>query len=93
MRSIKFAIELAIFGKTCYTQKVRGHVAQWIEHQVPVLRVGGSNPSVLILINIWPSKAFTAVMSPRSGFPLVFCSIVSGQSADEVYLIKRKFAV
>jgi len=48
---------------------------------------------VLILINIWPSKAFTAVMSPRSGFPLVFCSIVSGQSADEVYLIKRKFAV
>lgn len=25
-----------------------GHVAQWIEHQIPVLRVGGSNPSVLV---------------------------------------------
>lgn len=38
---------LAIFRKMCYTVKSRGHVAQWIEHQVPVLRVGGSNPSVL----------------------------------------------
>ncbi len=28
----------------------RGHVAQWIEHQVPVLRVGGSNPSMLALM-------------------------------------------
>ena len=27
---------------------VCGHVAQWIEHQVPVLRVGGSNPSVFV---------------------------------------------
>jgi hypothetical protein len=42
---------LAIFRKTCYTLKSRGHVAQWIEHQVPVLRVGGSNPSVLTEIN------------------------------------------
>ncbi len=25
-----------------------GHVAQWIEHQIPVLRVGGSNPSMLV---------------------------------------------
>lgn len=25
-----------------------GHIAQWIEHQVPVLGVGGSNPSMLV---------------------------------------------
>ncbi len=25
-----------------------GHVAQWIEHQIPVLGVGGSNPSMLV---------------------------------------------
>ncbi len=30
------------------TLKLQGHVAQWIEHQVPVLRVGGSNPSMLV---------------------------------------------
>ena len=72
MRSIKFAIGLAIFGKTCYSRKVRGHVAQWIEHQVPVLRVGGSNPSVLILINILPAKAFIAVVSPISRFSAQF---------------------
>jgi hypothetical protein len=29
---------------------VHGYVAQWIEHQIPVLRVGGSNPSILVLI-------------------------------------------
>jgi hypothetical protein len=26
-----------------------GHIAQWIEHQVPVLGVGGSSPSMLVL--------------------------------------------
>ena len=34
--------------KKCYAFTVQGHVAQWIEHQIPVLRVGGSNPSMLV---------------------------------------------
>lgn len=29
----------------------RGRVAQWIEQQIPVLWVGGSNPSALVLLN------------------------------------------
>lgn len=28
----------------------RGRVAQWIEHQIPVLGVEGSNPSVLVTL-------------------------------------------
>ena len=32
----------------CYNIRVQGHIAQWIEHQIPVLRVGGSNPSMLV---------------------------------------------
>ncbi len=29
-----------------------GHIAQWIEHQVPVLGVGGSSPSMLVASNL-----------------------------------------
>jgi hypothetical protein len=40
--------EVASRSILCYPIDLLGHVAQWIEHQIPVLRVGGSNPSMLI---------------------------------------------
>ena len=30
--------------KVCYNTQANAPVAQWIEHQIPVLRVGGSSP-------------------------------------------------
>lgn len=42
----------------CYNQKKRGRVAQWIEQQIPVLWVGGSNPSALVI--------FTTIRAMRS---------------------------
>ncbi|GBF85879.1 hypothetical protein AsFPU3_2948 [Aphanothece sacrum FPU3] len=43
-------------AESCYAKTDYGHVAQWIEHQVPVLRVGGSNPSVFVLIVVAQSS-------------------------------------
>lgn len=34
---------------TCYNVVNMGHVTQWIEYQIPILIVEGSNPSLLII--------------------------------------------
>ncbi len=39
-----------LIEKLCYSGGVFGRVAQWIEQQIPVLWVGGSNPSALVLV-------------------------------------------
>jgi hypothetical protein len=35
----------------CYDREECGRVAQWIEQQIPVLWVGGSNPSALVTLS------------------------------------------
>ena len=54
-----------LYSQQVRSQGRRGHVAQWIEHQIPVLRVGGSNPSMLVSL-AW---FCASTSSPSQGKP------------------------
>lgn len=54
-------------AKSATIYKICGYVAQWIEHQIPVLRVGGSNPSILVLIKALKLDEFTLIQGFQVG--------------------------
>ena len=61
--------------KDCYNSLADAPVAQWIEHQIPVLRVGGSSP-------------FRRTKQKRgypNGYPL-FCSLRGGTRRCEMQI-------
>ncbi len=69
--------------QSCYT-KLRGHVAQRIEHQIPVLGVAGSTPAMLVLISYRMVVPCLGLISELGG------KFLSSKAGDEM---SRQFGV